>query len=138
MTREELEDQLEQAVAGFSSIEGVTDELSDRLVGETFVVRHLSVIEPEDLMQMGELTRGRPTRSSPSPSEGDRRGESGGSGTSPPARQQRWKNLPERRARRGGRASSRNASESAPGPTGERTMPEAVPQPQDPPQESQT
>lgn len=58
MTREELEEQLEQAVAGFSSIEGVTDELSDRLVGEGFLsYDDLSVIEPEDLMQMGELSQ---------------------------------------------------------------------------------
>lgn len=58
MTREELEEQLEQAVAGFSSIEGVTDELADRLVGEGFLsYDDLSVIEPEDLVQMGELTR---------------------------------------------------------------------------------
>ncbi len=58
MTREELEDQLEQAVAGFSAVEGVADELADRLVGEGFLsYDDLSVIEPEDLMQMGDLTR---------------------------------------------------------------------------------
>jgi N utilization substance protein A len=58
MTRDELEDQLEQAVVGFSSLEGVTDELAERLVGEGFLTYDdLSVIEPEDLMEMGDLAQ---------------------------------------------------------------------------------
>jgi len=58
MTREELEEQLNQAVAGFSSVEGVSDELAERLVGEGFLsYDDLSIIEPEDLMTMGNLTR---------------------------------------------------------------------------------
>jgi N utilization substance protein A len=58
MTRDELDDQLERAVGGFGAIEGVADELADRLVGEGFLsYDDLSVIEPEDLMEMGELTR---------------------------------------------------------------------------------
>lgn len=58
MTRDELEDQLEQAVVGYSSLEGVSDELAERLVGEGFLsYDDLSVIEPEDLMEMGELTQ---------------------------------------------------------------------------------
>ncbi|NLX96836.1 MAG: transcription termination factor NusA [Rhodopirellula sp.] len=58
MTRDELEDQLEQAVVGFSSLEGMSDELAERLVGEGFLsYDDLSVIEPEDLMEMGALTR---------------------------------------------------------------------------------
>jgi len=57
MTRDELDEQLEQAVLGFSSLEGVTPELADRLVGEGFLsYDDLSVIEPEDLMEMGGLT----------------------------------------------------------------------------------
>jgi N utilization substance protein A len=58
MTRDELEEQLEQAVAGFASLEGVTDDLADRLVGEGFLsYDDLSVIEPDDLMEMGGLER---------------------------------------------------------------------------------
>jgi len=58
MTREELEEQLNQAVAGFSSLEGMTDELAERLVGEGFLYYDdLAVIEPDDLMEMGSLTQ---------------------------------------------------------------------------------
>ncbi len=57
MTREELDEQIEQAVVGFASLEGVSDELAERLVGEGFLsYDDLSVIEPDDLMEMGELT----------------------------------------------------------------------------------
>ncbi len=57
MTREELEQQLEAALVGFSSIEGVSEELADRLVGEGFLsYDDLSIIEPDDLMAMGNLT----------------------------------------------------------------------------------
>ena len=58
MTREELEEQLNQAVVGFSSLEGVADELAERLVGEGFLYySDLEVIEPDDLMEMGGLTQ---------------------------------------------------------------------------------
>jgi N utilization substance protein A len=58
MTREELEEQLEQALVGYSVLEGVTEELADRLVGEGFLTYDdLSVIEPDDLMEMGELSQ---------------------------------------------------------------------------------
>jgi N utilization substance protein A len=58
MTRDELEEQLNQAVVGFSALEGMTDELSERLVGEGFLsYGDLSVIEPDDLMEMGGLTQ---------------------------------------------------------------------------------
>jgi len=57
MTREELEEQIERAVEGFSSIEGVSDELAEALVGEGFLsYDDLSVIEPDDLFRMGELS----------------------------------------------------------------------------------
>jgi N utilization substance protein A len=57
MTQDELQDQIERAVAGFSLLEGVTDELAERLVGEGFLsYDDLSVIEPSDLMEMGDLT----------------------------------------------------------------------------------
>lgn len=57
MTREELEEQLNQAVVGFSSLEGVSDELAERLVGEGFLYySDLEVIEPDDLIAMGGLT----------------------------------------------------------------------------------
>jgi N utilization substance protein A len=58
MTRDELDEQLERALSGFSTLEGMTDELADRLVGEGFLsYDDLSIIEPEDLMEMGGLTR---------------------------------------------------------------------------------
>lgn len=57
MTREELDEQLEQAVMGFASLDGVTPDLADSLVGEGFLsYDDLSIIEPEDLMEMGGLT----------------------------------------------------------------------------------
>ena len=57
MTREELEEQIERAVAGFSALEGVTDELAEMLVGEGFLsYDDLSVIEPDDLQNMGSLS----------------------------------------------------------------------------------
>jgi N utilization substance protein A len=57
MTQDELENQIERAVGGFSSLEGVDEELANRLVGEGYLsYDDLSVIEPDDLMEMGELT----------------------------------------------------------------------------------
>jgi N utilization substance protein A len=57
MTREELDEQIEQAVVGFSSIDGVESELAEKLVGEGFLsYDDLSVIEPDALMEMGGLT----------------------------------------------------------------------------------
>jgi transcription termination/antitermination protein NusA len=57
MTREELDDQIERAVAGFSALEGVAPELAEKLVGEGFLsYDDLSVIEPDALMDMGGLT----------------------------------------------------------------------------------
>jgi transcription termination/antitermination protein NusA len=57
MTREELDEQIEQAVTGYSSLEGVEPDLAERLVGEGFLsYDDLSVIEPESLMEMGGLT----------------------------------------------------------------------------------
>jgi N utilization substance protein A len=57
MTRDELDEQLEQALGGFGSIEGVSEDLADRLVGEGFLsYDDLSVIEPSDLAEMGGLT----------------------------------------------------------------------------------
>ena len=57
MTREELDEQIEQAVGGYSSLEGVESDLAERLVGEGFLsYDDLSVIEPEALMEMGSLS----------------------------------------------------------------------------------
>jgi N utilization substance protein A len=57
MTREELDQQIERAIAGFSSIEGLDESVAERLVGEGFLsYDDLSVIEPDDLMEMGELS----------------------------------------------------------------------------------
>jgi N utilization substance protein A len=57
MTREELDDSIERAVIGFSALEGVDESLSERLVGEGFLsYDDLSIIEPDALMEMGELS----------------------------------------------------------------------------------
>ena len=57
MTREELDQQIERAIAGFASIEGLDESVAERLVGEGFLsYDDLSVIEPADLMEMGELS----------------------------------------------------------------------------------
>ena len=56
MTRDELDEQLSRVLTGFVEIEGVSPELADRLVGEGFLsFDDLSVIEPSDLMEIGEL-----------------------------------------------------------------------------------
>lgn len=57
MTRDELDEQLSKVLTGFAEIEGVSPDLADRLVGEGFLsFDDLSIIEPSDLMEMGELT----------------------------------------------------------------------------------
>jgi transcription termination/antitermination protein NusA len=57
MTREELDEQIERAVSGFSALEGVDDALAEKLVGEGFLsYDDLSVIEPDALMEMGGLS----------------------------------------------------------------------------------
>ena len=57
MTREELDDEIDRAVTGFSSLEGVEPELAEKLVGEGFLsYEELSTIEPDDLMEMGGLS----------------------------------------------------------------------------------
>jgi N utilization substance protein A len=57
MTREELGESIERAVGGFSSLEGGEDSLSEKLVGEGFLsYDDLSIIEPDALMEMGDLT----------------------------------------------------------------------------------
>ncbi len=37
MTREELEEQIERAVGGFSALDGVEDDVAEALVGEGFL-----------------------------------------------------------------------------------------------------
>ena len=57
MTNEELEEQIDRAVAGFSQIDGMTEELAQRLVEQGYLsYDDLSVIEPDALMEMGGLT----------------------------------------------------------------------------------
>src|SRR5262245_1064800 len=57
MTREELDESIERAVGGFSALDGVDDSLSEKLVGEGFLsYDDLSIIEPDSLMEMGDLS----------------------------------------------------------------------------------
>ena len=56
MTQEELAESIDRAVSGFSSIEGA-EEVADKLVEEGFLsYDDLSIIEPDALMEMGNLT----------------------------------------------------------------------------------
>jgi N utilization substance protein A len=57
MTADELDEQIERAVTGFSGLEGVSDELAQALVEQGYLsYDDLSVIEPDALMEMGGLT----------------------------------------------------------------------------------
>ena len=57
MTRDELEGLLEKTLTGYLEIDGMTEELADQLVGEGFLsFDDLSIIEPDDLMELGQLT----------------------------------------------------------------------------------
>ncbi len=57
MTADELEEHIERAVTAFMELEGMTDELAQRLVEQGYLsYDDLSVIEPEALMEMGGLT----------------------------------------------------------------------------------
>jgi transcription termination/antitermination protein NusA len=57
MTAEELEEQIDRAVAGYSDLDGVSEELAQALVEQGYLsYDDLSVIEPDALMEMGGLT----------------------------------------------------------------------------------
>jgi len=57
MTQDELAESIDRAVQGFSALEGLSVELSEKLVEEGYLsYEDLSVIEPDDLMAMGGLT----------------------------------------------------------------------------------
>ena len=57
MTQGELETQIDRAVQGYVALEGVDEELANKLVGEGYLsYDELSVIEPSDLMEMGGIT----------------------------------------------------------------------------------
>ncbi len=57
MTADELDEQIERAVTGFSALDGVDDELAQHLVEQGYLsYDDLSVIEPDAMMEMGGLT----------------------------------------------------------------------------------
>ncbi|MBR4751777.1 MAG: transcription termination factor NusA [Thermoguttaceae bacterium] len=57
MNRDELDQIIEKAMSDFMSIDGVDEELADALVGQGFLsFDDLSIIEPSDLMSLGNLT----------------------------------------------------------------------------------
>ncbi|TWT99120.1 hypothetical protein Pla108_00530 [Botrimarina colliarenosi] len=57
MTQEELAENIDRAIEGFSTIEGLEMEVAEKLVEEGFLsYDDLSIIEPTDLMAMGGLT----------------------------------------------------------------------------------
>lgn len=57
MTQDELAQAIERAVEGFSSLTGIDEELANRLVEEGFLsYDDLSIIEPDALMAMGNLS----------------------------------------------------------------------------------
>jgi N utilization substance protein A len=57
MTQEELGEQIDRAVQGFASLDGVDEELATKLVEQGYMsYEDLSVIEPPALMEMGGMT----------------------------------------------------------------------------------
>ncbi len=57
MTADELEQQIDRAVTGFSALDGMTDELAAALVEQGYLsYDDLSVIEPDAMAEMGALT----------------------------------------------------------------------------------
>jgi N utilization substance protein A len=57
MTQEELGEQIDRAVAGFAALDGLEEELAVKLVEQGFMsYDDLSVIEPDELMELGGLT----------------------------------------------------------------------------------
>lgn len=57
MTQEELGEQIDRAVAGFSELEGLEEDLAVKLVEQGFMsYDDLSIIEPDALMEMGSLS----------------------------------------------------------------------------------
>ncbi len=57
MTSGELEEQIDRAVGAFMELEGMTDDLAQRLVEQGYLsYDDLSVIEPDALMEMGGMT----------------------------------------------------------------------------------
>ncbi len=57
MTADELEEQIQRAVSSYMELEGMTEELASRLVEQGYLsYDDLSVIEPDMLMEMGDLT----------------------------------------------------------------------------------
>lgn len=58
MTQEELADSIDRAVQGFSALDGMEVEVAERLVEEGYLsYDDLSVIEPDALMAMGQLSQ---------------------------------------------------------------------------------
>ncbi len=56
MTQEELAESIDRAVTGFSELEGLEIEVAERLVEEGFLsYDDLSIIEPDALMEMGNM-----------------------------------------------------------------------------------
>ncbi len=57
MTASELEEQIDRAVSAFMELEGMTEDLAQRLVEQGYLsYDDLSVIEPDALMEMGGMT----------------------------------------------------------------------------------
>lgn len=57
MTTNELEEQIERAVTSFMELEGMTEDLAQRLVEQGYLsYDDLSVIEPDHLMEMGGIS----------------------------------------------------------------------------------
>ena len=57
MTAEELDEQIDRAVTGYSALDGVSEDLAAALVEQGYLsYDDLSVIEPDALAEMGDLT----------------------------------------------------------------------------------
>ena len=101
MTREELDESIERAVAGFSALEGVDESLSEKLVGEGFLsYDDLSIIEPDALMEMGELSEEQASAIVDQADAKAKEAEAGRGARAPPPARTR----PDRRGHRRGRS----------------------------------
>ena len=118
MTREELDEQIERAVAGFCALEGVDDELAERLVGEGFLSLRRPVghrarradgdgrVSPRSRSTRSSIRpKPRPKRPKPRPPQNAAGSASRNGSTRPRPRPMQAEAALPRRGRRGGRSS---------------------------------
>ncbi len=131
MTAEELDEQIERAVGGFSELEGVDEELAQALVEQGYLsYDDLSVIEPDALMEMGGLTA---EQVDAIVNEAEQRAEQAEQAAAAERRRQREKNQQAKKAA----AAAEGQSEQAVPAAAPEQAPEATKPPEEPPPEEE-